>query len=273
MKKAYLIGILIFTLMISGKPVTSQTHNIRMDLSSLALADLRFSYEHILDDNISVMIKFGGMIPRSVPGIIYNPTAVEQEYGGGVDLKNRLGAFSIAGEFRFYTGKNPSAPDGFYVAPYLRYNSYSFKTSVVYTDNISEAEYEDLDPEEQEHAVMQPNGSYEFTGHGLFDGSLKRFGGGLAIGYQWLIGENFTIDWTFLGLGVERWNFGIEAINETENYDPDFEEWSDEIDSEAEDFFFIGDKIEIETEPDRIKMNLPLTMPSFYSSFTIGYAF
>lgn len=273
MKKAYLIGILIFGLIISGKFVSAQTHNIRMDLNSLSLAELRFSYEHILDDNLSVMIKVGGMIPHSVPGYIYNPSKVEKEYGGDVDLKNRLGGFSIAGEFRYYTGNNPTAPNGFYLAPYLRYNSYSFSTSVVYTNNISEETYEDLDPEDQEHAIMQADGSYEFTGHGAFDGSLTRFGGGLALGYQWLIGENFTIDWTFLGLGVERWNFGVDVINETEGYNPDFEEWGDEIDAETDDFFFIGEKIEIETEPDRLEMNLPLTLPSIYGGFTIGYAF
>jgi hypothetical protein len=271
-KSVFIIALLAIVVLPFGKNLMAQTHNVKLELGNLLLGDIRLDYEHILNENNSVMLRVGGMIPHSVPDMFYDPSKVEDEYGGTTDFYNRVGSFTMAGEYRFYTKGN--APDGFYWAPYLRYTTYNIKTSIIYENTISESEYHDLDPEAQEHA--QPNtfsDTYTFKGHGSFNGGLRRFGGGVALGYQWLIGDNFTIDWTFLGLGIERWTVSLEAVNETEGFDPDFEEWGEEIDQEADTFFFLGDKLDVETEPDRVKIKLPMTMPSIYGGFSIGYAF
>ncbi|MGM0650706.1 MAG: DUF3575 domain-containing protein [Bacteroidota bacterium] len=254
------------------KPLMSQDHNVKLDLFNLSMGEIRLNYEYIIDDNQSVMLKAGGMIPHGIPSYIYDPSRVEQEYGGESDIKSNISAFNIGLEYRYYPSS--PAPNGFYLAPYFRYSRYNFSTSVLYEDELTESDYQDMEPDAQDHAEYnQTTGLYDFDGHGVFSGKFTRIGGGLALGYQWIFDNNISLDWTIIGLGVERWTIGIEAKNETEGYDPDLQEWAEDIENESEDFFLLGNKLDIVTNPDHVKVELPLTMPSIYGGISIGYAF
>jgi hypothetical protein len=98
-------------------------------------------------------------------------------------------------------------------------------------------------------------------------------GAGIAIGYQWLISDSFTIDWTFIGLNVERLTANLEVTSDSPDYTPDFQQWGDDIQDGADDFLFLGDKVDVTVEADRVKVSLPITLPMPYSSLTIGYYF
>ncbi|MGC9331102.1 MAG: hypothetical protein ACP5DZ_04400 [Bacteroidales bacterium] len=238
----------------------------------MSLGEIRLNHEHLINENQSVMLKTGGMIPHNnVPSFIYDASQVEAEYGGELDLKSNMNAFNIALEYWFYPSS--PAPNAFYIALYIRYTKYNYSTSVLYEDEITEAEYQDMEPIAQEHAEPLVNGNYNMKGHGLFSGGFKRFGGGVAFGYQWIFNNNLTLDWTIIGLGAESWNLAIEAKNVTDGYDPDMEQWRGDIENESEDFFMIGNKIDVTTHSDHVEISIPLTVPSIYGGISLGYAF
>ena len=74
--------------------------------------------------------------------------------------------FAITPEYRAYLSKNSDAPDGFYVAPFLRYQNFTVKDRTISNSSAT----------------------------------LSTFGGGVLIGRQWLFGrsENVALD-LFLG--------------------------------------------------------------------------
>ena len=127
----------------------------------------------------------------------------------------------------------------------------------MYEDNITASQYMDLNDDEKTHVTLQTDGTYLYNVQGTIEGHLSRFGGGIALGYQWLIGDSFTLDWTFIGIGVEKWNMGLEVSASSENYDPDYQQWADDIKEGAEDFFFIGDKIDVQVEKRTCKSRTP----------------
>ena len=271
MKKA-LYGLIILALLMPGMKVLAQNHNLKLDLTALAMAELRLNYEYKHNENKSFVLMAGTMIPHKIPSLIYNTSMIEDEYGGDVNLQNRFSGYMVGGQFRFYVGES-TVPAGFYVAPYLKFHRYSIKTSVLYEDNITESQYQALNEDEQTHAEYVSPDNYLYNSTGNFDGSLRRIGGGLALGYQWHINDALTIDWTFIGIGVERLTAKLEVSTSSENYDPDYQEWADDINEGAEDFFFIGDRLDVEVESDKVTVALPITIPMPYSSITIGYTF
>ncbi len=270
MKKLNLFVLLIIGIM-CGKTIMAQDQIIKLDLANLSLGEIRLNYEYVINENQSVLLKTGGMIPHKIPSAIYDPSNVEAEYGGESDLKSDMGAFNIALEYRFYPSS--PAPNAFYIAPYFRYSKYNFSTSVLYEDELTESEYQDMEPDAQDHAEPLDNGNYNMKGHGLFSGDFTRVGGGVAFGYQWIFDNNLSLDWTIIGLGVESWNIGLKAKNVTDGYDPDLEQWTEDIENESDDFFMFGEKIDVTTQPDHVKVEVPLIMPSIYGGISIGYAF
>ncbi|MDA3912108.1 MAG: DUF3575 domain-containing protein [Bacteroidales bacterium] len=271
MKKVF-YGLFILAILMPGTKVFAQDHNLKLDITALLSAELRLNYEYTLDDNKSVVIMAGTMLPHKIPSLIYNSDAIEEEFGGDVNLQNRFSGYMFGAQFRFYVGES-TVPAGFYVAPYFKYHRYSIKTSVLYENYITESQYQDLNDDEQTHAEYVGPDNYLYANTGIFDGSLSRLGGGLALGYQWHINDALTIDWTFIGIGVERLTARLEVSSASENYDPDYQQWADDIESGAEDFFFIGDRLDVEVESDMVKVELPITIPLPYSAVTIGYTF
>lgn len=239
----------------------------------MTVTELRLNYEYIISDNQSVMLIAGGMIPHKIPELIYDPESVEKEYGGDADLNNKLTNFIIGIQYRFYTGQSSTAPQGFYFAPMIKYHHYGITTDALYEDNITESQYQDLTDEEKTHASYISKNNYNFKSTGTFDGSLNRIGAGIAIGYQWLISDSFTIDWTIIGINVEKLTGELQVTSNSPSYTPDFQQWGDDIQEGANDFLFIGEKVEAVVESDMVKVSLPITLPMPYTSLTLGYYF
>jgi hypothetical protein len=89
--------------------------------------------------------------------------------------ETKLDGFGITPEMRFYIRKN--ALDGFYVGPYLRYNSFGFDD-------------------------------------GSSTGRYKAFGGGVSFGRQWIFKKGFVID-VFFGGHYTNGNFELTSGTET----------------------------------------------------------
>lgn len=105
--------------------------------------------------------------------------------------ETRFSGFGITPEFRKYFTKSKQAPAGFYVAPFLRYQSFKLKVEPS----------EDWDDESGTEAK----------------GSLNTFGGGLIVGNQWILGERFVID-AFFGPSYNAGGVKAES-GEEENFD------------------------------------------------------
>jgi hypothetical protein len=134
----------------------AQENAIKINPLSAILATGNISYERVVGDKQSFQL--GGY------------------YTGVKFSSTKITGYGVTPEYRFYLGKE--ALNSFYAAPYMRYQSISFKE----TEFDSKA-------------------------------TLSTFGGGLVIGRQWLIGESFTID-LFLGpnysSGSVKVSFGDE---------------------------------------------------------------
>ena len=134
----------------------AQSNAVKLNIFSLAIGTYNVSYEKALVDKNSAQL-----------GLFY----LGYKYGSG-DNKTSFTGIGITPEFRIYFNE---AMNGFYIAPFMRYQNYTLK-----------ADYQDTD-------------SITFqTVTRTAKGSLQTFGGGLIAGHQWLLGEHFTID-VFLG--------------------------------------------------------------------------
>ena len=135
---------------------SSENYNNIVKWRPLALGwkGFDFSYEKVLSAGRSFNLKASYILPSN--------------------LINPVSGLYIIPEYRFYLAKR--APDGFYVAPYLKYvyntyTSYGIKT----TQNI--------------------------------------YGIGAAVGYQKVLGKRFTLDWNFAGAGVELNQFLVPGTS------------------------------------------------------------
>ena len=103
-------------------------------------------------------------------------------YSGIKISETRYAGFGITPEYRFYLGYS-NAPEGIYVAPFLRYQNFSLK-------------------ETESNAK----------------GTLTTMGGGLVIGKHWIFDNSFSVD-LFIG---PSYNAGdAKAKNENETFEVD----------------------------------------------------
>lgn len=250
----------------------AQDNNVKINFLNLTYGDVRLGYERALNENLSVQGNIGFLIPRKVPGVFFDESAVE-DYGGTVDIKNRLTGYNLSLELRYYPGSK-GAPKGFYLAPYFKHNSWNALVSADFSYDATQAEYDDLSPAQQETAVYNSdNGSrpWQLDVTGEFTGKIKQTGGGIMLGYQWLVNDKVSIDFNFFGLGVEsdKVILGLK----TDAVDVDYTEWEKDIKEGTQDFTQFGD-VDIKVESDEIKVSLgPILLPSPRFGLSFGYAF
>jgi hypothetical protein len=107
-----------------------------------------------------------------------------------------ISGFAFTPEYRLYLSKDKPVLQGFYVAPFLRYQNLTLKTTYSLPDDAGNTR--------TEHAKA----------------ALTTFGGGLVAGHQWVFRERFSLD-LFLG---PSYNGGTIKAEETstdthENFD------------------------------------------------------
>lgn len=253
----------------------AQDNNIKLNLLNLVnpitLGDLRLGYERKLTDNMTAQANVGLFIPRKLPTVFFDEDAVE-DYGGTVDVENRLSGYNFSLELRFYPGEK-EAPRGFYLAPYLKYNRWNALVSTSFDYEATDEEYADLTVAQQKTVTSSgnPDRPHLLEATGEFKGGISQAGGGLMIGYQWVINDQISIDWNFFGLGVESVSSDLTLT--TDAVDVDYLEWKAEIEEGTEDFADFAD-VEVEAKSDEINVKFgPFLVPSPRIGFSIGYTF
>ncbi len=147
---------------------------IKINPLSLIAATGSFAYERVLNEQMSGQLGF-----------------LFTRYSGRITDGRTLSGFAITPEFRYYlTG---AAPQGFFVAPFLRYR----RTSLV--------------------------GDVTVQGR-TFEGTLQidNFGGGVLVGGQFVLGERISFE-GFIGPTVTGRNYNFSEETTERDYDvPNF---------------------------------------------------
>ncbi|MCX6181285.1 MAG: DUF3575 domain-containing protein [Bacteroidetes bacterium] len=227
---------LFLLLIIFSTQLSAQKNIVKWRPASLAWNSIDFSYERVLSEKTSFAVKAGALIPVDFTNDFNGYKSIFQSSnnmaGGYTMTSGAYGGFSVLPEFRYYTSKD--APNGFYVAPYLKFWRAGISTNV------------------------SNDTTHIASGIG---GSINVLGGGVGIGYQWLIGDSFTVDWNFMGLGVDAYilNLNVSGVNALGT--------AGNIQSE-----FAGAKVT--TTSNSASVTSPaLFALGFKSNFSIGYMF
>jgi hypothetical protein len=141
MKKVWLtilVGAALFVL----SPEAHAQSVLKINILSPIVKTFNISYEHVLSDNSSFQLGFF--------------------YTGYKDDFTKFSGFGITPEYRFYLSDSP-APEGVYVAPFLRYQNFKLEDETF-------------------------NDKADFSA----------FGGGLVIGKQWIFKDKISLE-IFLG--------------------------------------------------------------------------
>ncbi|MFN0216021.1 MAG: DUF3575 domain-containing protein [Saprospiraceae bacterium] len=196
--------------------------------------------EWVYASNKSLSLLVGIPRPTRMPNLLENTFDLA---GEGKTIKNRYTSFGAALENRFYFGGN--APRGFYLAPYARYNHFSLARTN--QDN------------ETQHSTT-------------FKGAVNGIGLGGALGFQFRLGEHFTLDATLVGLDA-KWMRGTLSYS-SDDPNNDVAAFRDEVQKAVEDIPLIGSKLSAAIDGDKIKVHTPgAVLPGYRFNLSVNYVF
>jgi hypothetical protein len=95
------------------------------------------------------------------------------------------------------------------------------------------------------------------------------------MGYHWIINDKFSIDWYFIGSGLERMNINIEYIAKVPGYTYKCsQDFQDDVKNAFRDFDYLYKGIKTESIPNKnTTAKLPLFYPGIKAGFSISYVF
>lgn len=136
----------------------AQTNALKVDIFQPIVSTLALSFEHKLSESSSFQVGLSGTFGY--------------KDGSGFSNTDRpsTSGFTITPEYRYYLSERREALEGFYAAPYLRYQ-YLSQTGRYYT-NI--------------------NGGAGYSQD--YNASLNSFGLGLIVGRHWIFKQRFSLD-------------------------------------------------------------------------------
>ena len=192
MKKLTLILALCYPLagLAQSDTLALRRNTIKIDFTSRWLYREAYvlSYERVLS-------------PKRTLGIIagYQNLPEARSLGTGIQVTTdtRASGFKFGLEYRFYLAKENkfAAPRGVYIGPYLSFNNFHNEREIT-VDNAGTPEY------------------------ATFRSNLNVLNIGVQLGYQFVFNDRWTIDLSFLGPAVSRYNATLELTG-TYTFDPD----------------------------------------------------
>jgi hypothetical protein len=209
--------------------------------------DPHLAYERVLTDKTTININVAFI------GFNNNLPFTDIDADGDnvdVDLDTKLSIFTVTPEYRIYLSSK-DVPRGFYLGPYLRYARYSYKFT-------TEVDTEDT------------NGD-PTTVNVDIDGSMTTTGMGFHMGVQWVINDMITIDWGFLGLGLNRHVIKVTGSSDADNVD--YAETAADIEENLEDIPLIGKRVSFDAENNSITAKIPFFYPAFRTNLKVGFLF
>ena len=140
--KFFFVALLFFVAFEMSHSAKAQQNVVKINILSPIIKTLNMSYEHAVSDESSFQLGFF--------------------YTGAKSGDVKLSGFGITPEYRYFLSQTP-APNGVYIAPFLRYQSFDA------TNSSADAK-----------------------------GTVSSFGGGLVIGREWIFKKKISLE-TFLG--------------------------------------------------------------------------
>lgn len=225
---------------------------IKMNLTQLGFKNLSFQGEYGFHPKMSVALGFSSLLKSKVPGYSGDANFGPLNYSG----------FALTPEFRFYPGgkEEKPAPNGFYIAAYIRYAKYKMTQTVSYTE---------------ENTPQNPHPfpkTYSANSTQTYGG----VNGGIMIGRQWIIGKHFNIDWWIVGAGYGKAKYTYEWFAPGANLNAaDQARVKQEAEDNFGDFSALGWSGTVSTTANSAKTTLSgLPMYSFrFMGLCLGYAF
>ncbi len=238
MKKLFFVMLLVGGMLGS---TFAQQNVVKWYPLSMGTGMMKVGYERTLAPKHSLALDVKYRFPMNLNNSYY------QSFNEGDDevLSSKTTGYTIGFEYRFYTKDigNNEPNNGFYLAPYFKYNKYGLDFEVKTTETFD-------------------------VGINL---DYSSYGGGLGIGYQWLVSDNITVDWFIVGGGAAINNLDFEYTNA--DPDEDFEKVKNDILTEEGIPGFIQDEMEIEAGSNFTKGSSKFLFGSFRSGLAIGIAF
>lgn len=245
------LNLLFIVLMMASTGLVAQQSAVKLGLGGLFVTAPNLRFEQALGDRMSFQITGSYKFPTGV-----NLSQASTETVSLTDTK--ISGFAVIPELRFYFGAAKAGTiEGFYLAPYLKYHRYGTSTTTSFSYVNPQGQSIPLNPE--------------------LNLRLSTIGGGLQIGYHWIFGEHFSLDWHFLGLGVDghriglRYDFRNEDLNLRDVAEFIIDEYNQNTDTPIE----ISDE-ELDQIPEagkQIKLSTPFAFIGFRAGLSIGYAF
>ncbi|WP_235297285.1 DUF3575 domain-containing protein [Portibacter marinus] len=246
------ISLLFIAFIISGTGLIAQQSAVKLGLGGLLVTAPNLRFEQALGDRISFQITGSYKFPSEL-----NLSQLSSNTVSLTDTK--ISGFAIIPEFRIYFGASKAGTiEGFYLAPYLKYHRYGTSTTTSFTYTDPQGQQIPLNPE--------------------LNIRLATAGAGLQLGYHFIIGEHFSLDWHFLGLGGDLHRFGLRYDFSREDLDlRDVAQFIiDEYNMENPDNpLEISDEEldQLPTSGKQIRLSTPIPFIGFRAGLSVGYAF
>ena len=156
--------LLLPALLLGSATAHAQTNAVKVDIIRPIFNILALSFEHKLSESSSFQIGVAGTFGY--------------KDGGGFSNSDdpSTSGFAITPEYRFYLSEKHPALEGFYAAPYLRYQ-YLSQSGTYYG----------------EYYYNPNNPNYQPTGQ-KYEASLNSFGLGVVVGRHWIFKQKFSLD-------------------------------------------------------------------------------
>jgi hypothetical protein len=239
MKKCLLLVLICTLVILTGlaQDITEPKNVINLGLGGLALGNVSLNYERTFSDSRAASLTAGFLVPRKLPSVIYDNISDE----GNWDADNKLSGFFVMPEYRFYPSYK-IAPEGFYIAPFLRLNHYTLDIGGDFDDVTAE-----------------------------INGKLIGIGGGVQFGMHWVIKERVSIDFFMAGLGL----YYDKIFLRFESDDPDvnYDDLRGDVEVDINGIPLIGEKTEFEVGDDYVDASASFLFPGFRSGISIGVVF
>ena len=180
MKKKIYIQIMLVLMISYGSiaqtlPDSVKKNLIKINLSGLIVQQYTLQYERVVNKSQSIALTISVAPNTPLP---FKQTLLN-DFGGNEDAKRAIETtvftkYTGTLEYRFYTGGG-HAPKGFYIAPFVRYMHMSLSQDYTFT----------------------PSDDKLHTAH--MTSQFGAMGAGFLLGYQFLFGRHWGIDWWILG--------------------------------------------------------------------------
>lgn len=242
MKKTYAFFILIFMIHQFVFAQTEKQNVVKVFPTSFVFGKGTFGYERVIDENHSFTFNLG--IPTGVNPL--NIVSIEENDEMNL-LRGKMSAWMLMPGYRINLSKR-GAPVGFYTEPYLKYERFKVNMDSEFIDDEKERFLSNI------------------------DASYGGFGAGIQIGFQCLIGDVVSLEWSVIGLEAKIAN--IDFVYTDLDGGVDINDVNDELQADYSDLPVIGEKIEFETGTHKVYGKAKgFLFPGVRSAVSIGIAF